>query len=130
MRCKAETPSTSCPSVDVRRSSDNAPARAWPHVLHEVDALHEFHREEAARRVDHEFVQADYIGVRDTSEAAELLFQPVNASRGGVPQGLERHDLATGAVVNFIDDAHSPGTQPSEHREALRTGEIIVCAHR
>ena len=68
--------------------------------------------------------------MRDTGEASELLFQPINAGRGGVAEGLERHDLAAGEIVNLIDDAHSARTQTSKHRKALRAGKIIVCERR
>ena len=122
-RCSAATPSTSCRSADVRRSIDTEIACASPDVLHEVDALHELHREEAPRVLDDELVEADDVRMRHTGEASELLFQPVNAGWRGVTQGLERDDFVAGAILNLVDHSHSARAQTSEHGKTIGAGK-------
>ena len=78
---------------------------------------------------DDELIQADHVRVRHTGEASELV-QSVDAGGRGVAQGFERHDLAAGEILNFVDHSHSARTDTSEHREALRAGKIIVRPHR
>src|SRR5215469_3553076 len=95
---------------------DRRRCRASFHVLHQVDTLHEFHREEAICVFDHEFIEADHVRMRHTCEAPKLPFQPVDAGGSDIAQGLERHDFIANEVLNLVDHSHSARTETSEHR--------------
>ena len=108
------------------RAIDTTPFRSLPDVVHEGDALHELHREEAPGVFDKQLVEADDVWMRHSGEASKLLLQPIDAGRRGPTKGLERHDLVPRLVVNFVDHAHPAGAEASNHREAVGAGEVVL----
>ena len=68
--------------------------------------------------------------MRDAGETSELLLQPVDARGRDDAEGLERDDLATGAINDLVDHTHTARAKSSEHGECSVPGEVVGIARR
>ena len=126
-RCSAETSVRQLMkhaphAVDVQRTGRlGRPS----HVLHEIDALHELHREEAVRALDDQLVERHQVAMGDIGEAAELPLEVIDVGRPGAPQRLQGDDLIASAIVHLVDDAHAAGAEGPQDRESFRSAELV-----
>ena len=92
--------------------------------MHEIDAVHELHGEEALRVLDDELVQGHQVPVGDVGQAAELSFEVIEISRVDAQQRLQCDDLVAGPVVHFVDNAHAARAEGPQDGETLRPGKL------
>ena len=97
-------------------------ARPGPHVLEEVVALDQLHREEPAVLVANQLAEGDQVVMRDGLEDAELAFEAGECVRIGVAEGLERHAFATLTVERFEHLSHPASPQSATDLETLGQG--------
>jgi hypothetical protein len=94
-------------------------------VVHEGQAFHQLHREEAQAVLDHEVVERDQVRVRRVREIPELALQLIDVVGAPAPQRLQGHDLSAIAILHLVDDAHATGADPAPHRVAGRAGKVV-----
>jgi hypothetical protein len=104
------------------------------HVLDEVAALDELHREEdLAVFAGDQLVQVNEVGVKDVRERPEFLLESIEADRVEVEHRLEGEPLVLLPVEHFVDDPHPPATEAPEDLEARGApprGDDSRCLHR
>ena len=99
-----------------------------PRVVNEVDAVDQFHGEEALFVVDEQLIEAHEIRMRHIGEDAELLLQPKQVGGTAPAEGLERDGFVAKGVVHFVDHAHPAGAQASDDTEPIgpRKGSLVA----
>ena len=106
-------------------------AQSAAHVAHEVDPIHELHREEGvAVRRRNELVKLDEVRVNDVRKRAKFAFELLHLRRAGADQGLQRHVSATLAIERFVHYAHSPGAETRAYLEPARQRAGQIRQHR
>jgi hypothetical protein len=90
-----------------------------PHVLEEVAALDELHREEPALVVADQLAEGDQVRVGQALQHAELALEAGQRVRVGVGQRLQRDPLTALAIERLVHLAHATGAQAPLDLEPL-----------
>ena len=97
-------------------------------VLDEVDAIDQFHGEEALVVVDEQLIEADEIRMRHIGQDPELLLQPKQVGGTAPAEGFERDGFVAKGVVHVVDHAHPAGAQASDDAEPIGPPEVPLIA--
>jgi hypothetical protein len=112
------------------RSHRAAVARRSADEIHERDAAHQLHREEAIRIVHDELVQRDEIRMGDVRQAAKLALEPEDVLGARPQHRLQRDDLVAPAILHFVDDTHAAGAERAEDGESIGAAKVAAGAIR
>ena len=77
----------------------------------EIDPLDQLHREEPARAVRGQLVEAHQVGMGQVGQGAELALEAEDCLRIDPPQGLQGHRRATLLVEGPVNDPHAAAAQ-------------------
>ena len=99
--------------------------RSAAHVLEEVDAVDQLHREEPLILVREKLVQPDEVRVGDVGEGPELALQPEERLDVAVAESLEGHHLVALPVERLIDDAETSSAEAPLDLKALGPAEDL-----
>jgi hypothetical protein len=93
------------------------------HVLQDVGAGHQLHREEPVVAEAHQLSQPHQVGVVDARGDAELALEAQEPLRADQREHLERYLGAVVAIERLVHDAHASVAQHAEQVKAVGTAE-------